>query len=66
MKRRKYSISDSNYSKEQCSGYEINNFGSGSSNLKSGISDPDLSVTWDGEKKVVNFGYGIMKTQMGW
>jgi len=26
---------------KQCSGSEINNFGSGSSNLKSGISDPD-------------------------
>jgi len=25
--------------------------------LKSGISDPDPSVTRDGEKKVVNFGY---------
>ena len=43
------------------SGSKINNFdsGSGSSNWKSGISDmdPDPSVTWDGEKKVVNFGY---------
>jgi len=41
----------------QCSGSEINNFGSGSSNWKSEISDPDPSVTRDGEKKVVNFGY---------
>jgi len=41
----------------------INNFGSGSSNRKSVILDPDPSVTRDGEKKVINFG--IMKTQMG-
>ena len=40
----------------QCSGSEINNFGSGSSNRKSGISDPDPSVTRDGEKRIVNFG----------
>jgi len=43
--------------KFQCSGSEINNFGSGSSNWKSGISDMDRSVAWDGEKIIVNFGY---------
>jgi len=52
-------ILSSNIRLNQCSGSEINNFGSGSgsgsSNWKSGISDPDPSVTRDGEKKSWQF-----------